>query len=326
MSNDSPRPEALIEVPRFSSVTTATDDALAEAQRRGVEAVLPEPAFDVQPSLDLPKPGPAPAMPAWLEALDQAAPTGVEQALNGLLLAMADDEFVLGYRNSEWTGIAPMLEEDVAFSSMAQDEIGHARLFYGLLADRVGTEADQIAYGRPIPGFRNAGLLEMPRTNWAFTLVRQFLYDQYDQLRLAALSHSQYTPLAEVISKIQREEKYHAMHGAAWMHRLAENTPEARRRFEAVLPGAWAAAASLFEPLPGEDHLVAAGYLAQSHASLYSAWQEQVGTFLRALGLTIPASAAPQEPGGRAGHHSTDFDTLWDELTIVYRIDPAARW
>src|SRR5438132_6549060 len=143
-------------------------------------------------------------------------PSGPPKSLETLLLSLADDEFILGYRNSEWTGIAPMLEEDVAFSSMAQDEIGHARLFYTLLAERVGVPADQIAYGRPIPGFRNAQFLELPRTNWAWTLLRQYLYDQYDQLRLDALAGSRFTALADVVGKIQREEKYHALHGMTW--------------------------------------------------------------------------------------------------------------
>src|SRR5215212_6864840 len=132
-----------------SPITTATDEARAEAERRGVELLTPDPAFDVQPAPDLPTAGPVPALPAWAADLTERAAGDAEAALVGLLLSAADDEFVLGYRNSEWTGIAPMLEDDVAFSSMAQDEIGHARLFYGLLADRLGADADQVAYGRP---------------------------------------------------------------------------------------------------------------------------------------------------------------------------------
>ncbi|HMA35521.1 MAG TPA: 1,2-phenylacetyl-CoA epoxidase subunit PaaC [Chloroflexia bacterium] len=325
MFKNPPPPDPQIEVPHFSSVTTATADAVLEAERRGVQPVPHEPAFDVQPTLDLPAPGPAPAMPAWLTALDAAAATDVEQALNGLLLALADDEFILGYRNSEWTGIAPMLEEDVAFSSMSQDEIGHARLFYSLLGARIGVDMDQVAYGRPPAGFRNAQFLEMPRTNWAFTLARQYLYDQYDQLRLAALAHSQWAPLAEVIGKIQREEKYHAMHGTTWMHRLAENTPDARARLEAALPGAWSAALGLFEPLPGEALLIQAGYLLGTAAELQAAWLDRVGSFLRELGLAVPPPVTGAR-GGRQGQHSADFAALWDELTIVYRIDPGAKW
>jgi ring-1,2-phenylacetyl-CoA epoxidase subunit PaaC len=325
MSNDHSAPDPLAEVPRFSTVTTSTSDAVAEATRRGVEAVPPTPAFDVQPTLELPRPGAAPAMPAWLLTLDSTAATDPEQALNGLLLAMADDEFILGYRNSEWTGIAPMLEEDVAFSSMSQDEIGHARLYYTILAERLGADADQVAYGRPAAGFRNAQFVELPRTNWAFTVVRQFLYDQYDQLRLESLVESRLTALADVVGKIRREEKYHALHGAAWMQRMAENTPEARARLEAVLPMAWAAAGSLFEPLPGEAALKAAGYIAHTGPELQAVWQARVGEFFRDLGVPVP-DAAVTHLGGRHGDHTADFAALWDEMTIVYRIDPGARW
>ena len=144
-------------------------------------------------------------------------------------------------------------------------------------------------------------------------------------MRLESLAASQLTTLAEVIGKIQREEKYHAMHGTAWMHRLAEDTPEARARLEAVLPAAWAATAGLFEPLPGEDLLVRAGYLARSSADLHAAWTDRVGGFLRELSVTVP-DVAPVGLGGRYGRHSADFAPLWDEMTIVYRIDPAARW
>jgi ring-1,2-phenylacetyl-CoA epoxidase subunit PaaC len=325
MSDPPEGPNPLIEEPRFSSVTTVTPDARAEAQRMGVEGVAPSPAFDVVPTLPLPAPGPAPDLPLWLRQLDAAAATDPDQALNGLLLALADDEFILGYRNSEWTGIAPMLEEDVAFSSMSQDEIGHARLFYQLLAARLGADADGIVYGRPVAGFRNAQFVEIPRTNWAFTLVRQYLYDQYDQLRLESLLGGAWTPLAEVIGKIQREEKYHAMHGAAWMQRMAENTADARARLEAALPGAWAAAGSLFEPLPGEDLLRQAGYLAAGSADLQAAWTARVTAFFADLGVTVP-TGAPTGLGGRRGAHSPEFDALWDEMTIVYRIDPQARW
>ena len=67
------------------------------------------------------------------------------------LLALADDELILGWRNSEWTGIAPFLEEDVAFSSIAQTEIGHARAWYELaarLTERGRVDADTLAFDR----------------------------------------------------------------------------------------------------------------------------------------------------------------------------------
>src|SRR5437868_9970124 len=117
------------------------------------------------------------------------------KSLETLLLALADDEFVLGYRNSEWTGIAPMLEEDVAFSSMAQDEIGHARLFYEMLAELAGSDADRIAYDRQPGDFLSCRLVERPKGDWAYSVIRQFLYDTADQVRLEALSRCAYEPL-----------------------------------------------------------------------------------------------------------------------------------
>src|SRR5215203_3450205 len=101
-------------LPFPSPITTATEEAWAEADRRGVELLTPDPAFEVEPTLDLPAPGPIPALPAWAADLTERAATDAEAALVGLLVSAADDEFVLGYRNSEWTGIAPMLEDDVA--------------------------------------------------------------------------------------------------------------------------------------------------------------------------------------------------------------------
>ncbi|HYU57528.1 MAG TPA: Phenylacetic acid catabolic protein, partial [Actinomycetota bacterium] len=55
----------------------------------------------------------------------------VEDPRLTLLLALADDELIIGHRHSEWTGWAPHIEEDLAFSSIAQDEMAHARLLYG---------------------------------------------------------------------------------------------------------------------------------------------------------------------------------------------------
>ncbi len=117
-------------------------------------------------------------------------------ALALLLLAMADDEFVIGFSDSEWTGIAPILEEDVAMSSLAQDELGHARALYELLAEVVadGRDADAIAYDRPPTGYYHARLLDHPRGDWAQTIARRYLYDTADAVRLEALAESSFAP------------------------------------------------------------------------------------------------------------------------------------
>ena len=115
-------------------------------------------------------------------AAAEALVPATRNALSLLLLAMADDEFVIGFSDSEWTGIAPMLEEDVAMSSIAQDELGHAQALYRLLAEVLddGRDADAIAYDRPVEGYYHARLLDHPRGDWADTIARRYLYDTAD--------------------------------------------------------------------------------------------------------------------------------------------------
>ena len=133
--------------------------------------------------------------------------------MNELLLGLADDELVIGWRDSEWTGIAPMLEEDVAFSSIAQNEIGHARAVYSLLSD----DPDALAFDRPPEEYRCAPLVELHLLEWAHTIARRWLYEVADEIRIAALMDE-----VPVAAKINREEAYHRMHAEMWHERLRD--------------------------------------------------------------------------------------------------------
>jgi ring-1,2-phenylacetyl-CoA epoxidase subunit PaaC len=140
-----------------------------------------------------------------------------------LLLPIADDELVLGWRNSEWTGIAPFLEEDVAFSSIAQNEIGHARALYQLVADEVGGTADELAFDRAPDEYRCSKLVELHLVpDWARTIARHYLYETADAKRVEALKASEDEEVAGLAAKIDREEAYHRMHAQMWHERLAE--------------------------------------------------------------------------------------------------------
>jgi ring-1,2-phenylacetyl-CoA epoxidase subunit PaaC len=140
-----------------------------------------------------------------------------------LLLPIADDELVLGWRNSEWTGIAPFLEEDVAFSSIAQNEIGHARALYQLVAEDLGTTADELAFDRSPDEYRCSRLVELRLVpDWARTIARHVLYEEADGMRLASLKESDDPELAGLAAKIDREEAYHRMHAQMWRDRLAD--------------------------------------------------------------------------------------------------------
>src|SRR5690349_14871064 len=156
------------------------------------------------------------------------------KALVAYLLAWADDELVLGHRDSEWTGFAPQIEEDVAFSSIAQDELGHAAVLFDLVAGLDGDDRDRLALRRPAAEYRHAALVEQPNGDWADTIVRHYLYDLADSYRIDSLSDSSYAPLAAVARKMQREEHYHLLHDEAWWTRLRDGSAESRARLVAA--------------------------------------------------------------------------------------------
>ena len=247
------------------------------------------------------------------------------EALAELLLTLADDEFVLGFWDSEWTGIAPMLEEDVAMSSVSQDEIGHARAWYELLADLTDDDADRIAFGREPDAYRHAALMNHPRTDWGFTVARRYLYEQADALRLEALMRSSYAPVAELAAKMRREETYHLLHFDVWLKRLAEAGGDARERLAGALARLWTDAQSVFTPLPGEAALVEAGILPEPLAALRAAWVERVTAAVTTHGLPAPEASAMPAADGRT-RRTDDFVWLHGQFTMVARSEAAATW
>jgi ring-1,2-phenylacetyl-CoA epoxidase subunit PaaC len=159
--------------------------------------------------------------------------------VNELLLGLADDELFLGWRDSEWTGIAPVLEEDVAFSSIAQNEIGHARAVYELLTD----DADALAFDRALGEYRCAPFVELRLLDWAHTIARRWLYEEADRIRIAALRSDADPAVAGLAAKIDREEVYHRMHAEMWHERLRSEP-----RFIDAVRELWPYALGVLEP------------------------------------------------------------------------------
>lgn len=288
------------------------------------------------------------------------------EALEPLLLALADDELIIGHRHSEWTGWAPHIEEDIAFSSIAQDEIGHASLFYRLLSEIADRSPDELALGRSPDEYRHAVICERPNGDWAYTLARHFLYEAAERLRLEALRDSAYRPLADVAVKLLREERYHQLHADAWFRRLAGGPVEGRHQLALALSAALPDAVGLFEPFDAEAAAVDNGILPRPSKDLLQEWLTDVIGRIEETGLPFslspgeeegefvptstgeliePAHAESPPPpsithengrwvlegafpgmGGRRGKHSRDFDDLWDDLTKTYREEPAATW
>jgi ring-1,2-phenylacetyl-CoA epoxidase subunit PaaC len=251
---------------------------------------------------------------------------GRERALALLLLSMADDEFVIGFSDSEWTGIGPILEEDVAISSLAQDELGHAQALYGLFVDVVADrrDADAVAYDRPPEGYYHARLLDHARGDWARTIARRWIYESADAARLAALADSSHAPLRELVAKLRREERYHRMHVDTWLERLAEAGGEPRTRLVAALAELGPDAGTVLAPLPGEMALVRHGILAEPWAAIESRWRAETSTTLIRLGLD--ALPATRDPLAARTSHADAFRSLHAEFTMVRGSEVGATW
>jgi len=261
-----------------------------------------------------------------LAALPALQAPGIRDVLAGFLLSAADDELVIGHRHSEWTGFAPDIESDVALSSIAQEEIGHARLLYDHVAELLGGEPDALAYGRGPEAFRNGVLVERPNGDWGYSVVRMVLYDHADAVRLEALAGGDaVAPLADLARTLRREERYHVIYGAQWLRRLAGASEDSRARVQAALEAAWPEAGALLAPVEGQDMLREAGVLAIDGASQQRRWREAVVPLLTDMGLRVPAGAG-EARDGRRGAHTVDLTTLLDEMTSVWRSEPGARW
>jgi ring-1,2-phenylacetyl-CoA epoxidase subunit PaaC len=216
----------------------------------------------------------------------QAPPSSLVEAV----LAFADDELVLGWRDSEWTGVAPFLEEDVAFSSIAQGEIGHARALYELAAGVLGGDADALAFDRDPAEYRCAPFVELQLVgDWAATIARHGLYETADEIRVAALKDSEWPELAGLAAKMDREEAYHRMHARMWLEKL-----EGNERFEAAFAELWPYALGVLEP-------------SQRGALAELVGREEVEAVER-------------------GAHTDGFAALHEEMTMVRRSVPGAAW
>lgn len=251
----------------------------------------------------------------------------IKSHLASYLLALADDEMILAHRNSEWTGHAPILEEDIAFTNLAVDEMGHAGLWYRLHADLVGedpeTYPDRLVFFREAPFFRNVQMVELPRGDWAFSMLRQYLFDAAESVWLPELAQSSYRPLAEAASKIAREELYHLRHTQAWIRRLGRGTPESHRRLSLALDEIWPYALQLFVPQPKEEELVTEG-LVPLKSGIQGAWLAKVESDFNASDLGLPAGEEPTTTDRRA--HSEHLVGLLTEMQSVARAYPGVSW
>ena len=248
-------------------------------------------------------------------------------AIKDLLFKMADDALVIGHRNSEWTGIGPMLEEDLAFSSMAQDKIGHAQALYTILHEVLGErDRDTLAFKRQEGEFKCCQFVEQPIGEYDFSIMRQFLFDNAELLRYDMLTRSSFQQLAQLAKKVRGEIKYHVMHGDAFVRQLGNGTDESHARMQSALNVCWPLALGIFEKSEFEGDLIKEGIFA-GEDELKKQWLQKVSKVLTEANLKVPAiDESKIVYGGRKGFHSEFLKPMLDEMCEVVRTDIDAEW
>jgi ring-1,2-phenylacetyl-CoA epoxidase subunit PaaC len=235
------------------------------------------------------------------------------------LLWRADDALILGHRLSEWTGHAPLLEEELALANIALDLIGQARSLYGYAGTLTGHTEDQLAYLRDAPAWRNCLIVELPNGDFAFSIARLLLVSAFADPFWRAATASTDETIGAIAAKAEKETAYHLRHAAEWLIRLGDGTPESHRRAQAALDELWPYTGELFTGLPSD-----AGSMPDP-TSLLGAWNASVNGILARATLVRPADGWMQS-GGRSGRHTEHLGYLLAEMQFLQRTYPGATW
>lgn len=255
-------------------------------------------------------------------------PPALDPAATEVVLALADDELLAGHRHSEWLGLSPFLEEDLALASIAQDELGHARALYALVwPDIADHERDALVVRRPPGAFRSAWLCEVAPEPWERALMRHLLYDLAEEHRWQQVTESSVRGLGGLAAKALAEERYHRRHAVDLVVRLGHGTEEARQRLQTALDELWPLALALFEPLEGERDAVEYRVTAAEAHDLVPSFRGAAVEVIETAGLAAPTEPSPLPvTGARTGTRHPDFASAHEQLLTVFGYDPDARW
>lgn len=233
---------------------------------------------------------------------------------------------MLGHRLSEWCGHGPILEEDIALANIALDLIGQATLFLKLAGETEGKgrNEDALAYFRDAIEYRNVELVEMPNGDYAYTMVRQFLFDVFSYHMLEQLQKSSNPELAGIAAKGFKEVRYHVRHSSEWVVRMGDGTEESHSRAQKALNDLWRLTAEMFQA-DDIDRQMAAEGIGPDIAAIEPKWRAVVDDVMKRATLTIP-NDPPAMTGGRKGRHTEYLGHMLSEMQIVARSYPGAEW
>ena len=242
------------------------------------------------------------------------------------VLRLADSALILGQRMSEWTGHAPVLEEELALANVALDLIGQSRLLltHASRLDAKLRDEDQFAFLRAEHEYRNLTLVELPNGDFGRSMLRTFLFAAFQRLVWEALLASRDTELAAIAEKSLKETRYHLRHSAEWVVRLGDGTDESHARMQSALNDLWPYTAEFFTEDVVDDQMTAAA-IGVAWCNLRPAWEGAVKPALTEATLTIPAPTAFRSRG-KLGGHSEHLGHLLAEMQYLQRAYPGAQW
>lgn len=241
-------------------------------------------------------------------------------------LRLADNALVLGQRLSEWTGHGPFLEEDLALTNIALDTFGTATslMEYAAQLEGKGRSADDLAFLRNEREYTNVLLVEQPNGDYAKTIIRQALIDNFNLLLYTELAKSKDETLAGIAQKAIKEVTYHFRHSGAWVVRFGDGTEESHNKAQEALNELWRFTGELFECDEVEAALIKVGIAADVNA-FKAKWEKQIEELFAKATLKKPESSYMQT-GGRKGIHTEHLGYMLSEMQTVPRMYPNAKW
>ena len=242
------------------------------------------------------------------------------------LLRIADTALILAQRTSEWTGHAPVLEEDIALANVALDLVGQCRAVFQRAGELEGAghDEDQLAFLREERDYRNVTLVELPRGDFAVTVVRNTIMSTFFKLLWTELQASSDGELAAIAGKAVKETRYHQQHAADWLVRLAGGTQESRRRVDRAIADLWRYTAELFASDAVDEHAKATG-LGPRWSDLQDGWRTEMTHVFAEAGLVLPAPT-PFLSTGKQGVHSEHMGYILAEMQHLQRSYPGGVW
>ena len=250
----------------------------------------------------------------------------IEENLFQLLVQIADDKLILGHRLSEWCGHAPILEEDIALANIALDNIGQANSLYQIAVklENKNRSEDELAFFRDEREFRNIQIVELPKGDFAFTIVRQFLYDNFSFLLFQKFCDPNFIELSDVSKKIVKEISYNLRHSKEWILRLGIGTEESKFNTQKAIDKIWEFTNEMFEFGNVENFLIEKNIIPNLD-TIKTDWELSVKKIFDNTNLQIP-NISYFASGGRNGFHTEYLGYLLAEMQIVARSNPNVKW